>query len=131
MCRSVPQMPVRSTRINTSLMPIDGSGTSSSHKPGFAFFLTSAFILRAGVSPGMGWPRHGGHCLNSHIIELMSWILNTNASRMQTGKIRVKSGNDAEELNRGDSASYRADVPHAIVNIGKSQALVFLVDIYR
>jgi len=50
---------------------------------------------------------------------------------VQTGKIRVKSGNDTEELNRGDSASYRADVPHAIVNIGKSQALVFLVDIYR
>ncbi len=50
---------------------------------------------------------------------------------MQTGKIRVKSGNDAEELNRGDSASYRADVPHAIVNIGQGQALVFLVDIYR
>ncbi len=50
---------------------------------------------------------------------------------VQKGKIRVKSGNDAEELNRGDSASYRADVPHAIVNIGKGQALVFLVDIYR
>jgi transcriptional regulator with XRE-family HTH domain len=50
---------------------------------------------------------------------------------VQKGKIRVKSGNDAEELNRGDSASYRADVPHAIFNIGKGQALVFLVDIYR
>jgi quercetin dioxygenase-like cupin family protein len=50
---------------------------------------------------------------------------------MEKGKIRVKSGSGAEELNRGDSASYRADVPHAIVNIGKVQALVFLVDIYR
>jgi quercetin dioxygenase-like cupin family protein len=50
---------------------------------------------------------------------------------VQKGKIRIKSGNDAEELHRGDSASYRADVPHAIVNIGKGQALVFLVDIYR
>jgi quercetin dioxygenase-like cupin family protein len=50
---------------------------------------------------------------------------------MEKGKIRVKSGSGAEELNRGDSAGYRADVPHAIVNIGKVQALVFLVDIYR
>src|SRR5713101_6351857 len=131
MCRSVPQMPARSTRINTSLMPTPGSGTSSSHKPGLAFFLTSAFIRRAGVRPGMGLPRYRGRCLNSHIIELVSWILNTIASTMEKGKIRVKSGNDAEELNRGDSASYRADVPHAIVNIGKGQALVFLVDIYR
>lgn len=31
----------------------------------------------------------------------------------------------------GDSASYRADVPHAIVNAGKGEAVVFLVDIYR
>ena len=33
MWRSVPQMPVFRTRISTSLMPISGSGTSSSHKP--------------------------------------------------------------------------------------------------
>src|SRR6185312_962219 len=44
MCRSVPQMPVLSTRINTSLMPGSGTGTSSSHRPGFAWLLTRAFI---------------------------------------------------------------------------------------
>src|SRR5882724_4940555 len=45
MCRSVPQMPARSTRISTSLMPALGAGTSSSHKPGLASRLTSAFIF--------------------------------------------------------------------------------------
>ena len=38
---------------------------------------------------------------------------------------------DNETLNPGDSASYRADVPHAIVNTGKGEAVIFLVDIYR
>lgn len=50
---------------------------------------------------------------------------------VQKGMIRVESADDAEELQRGDSVSYRADVPHAIVNIGRGEALVFLVDIYR
>jgi quercetin dioxygenase-like cupin family protein len=50
---------------------------------------------------------------------------------VQKGRIRVESGSDAEELDRGDSVNYHADVPHAIVNIGKGDALVFLVDIYR
>ncbi len=50
---------------------------------------------------------------------------------VQKGKVRVESRGDAEDLNRGDSASYRADVPHAIVNTGKGEALVLLVDIYR
>src|ERR1051326_4103807 len=45
MCRSVPQMPARSTRISTSLMPIWGRGTSRIHRPGLASCLTSAFIV--------------------------------------------------------------------------------------
>src|SRR5260370_22171254 len=45
MCRSVPQMPARRTLIRTSLIPISGSGTSSSHSPGSRLLLTSAFIL--------------------------------------------------------------------------------------
>ena len=44
MCRSVPQIPVRSTRISTSLIPTSGSGTSSSHSPGSAWAFTSARI---------------------------------------------------------------------------------------
>src|SRR5262245_21281874 len=44
MCKSVPQMPVRSTRISTSLAATSGTGTSSSHSPGLASRLTSAFI---------------------------------------------------------------------------------------
>jgi transcriptional regulator with XRE-family HTH domain len=50
---------------------------------------------------------------------------------VQKGRVRVESGGDAEELEPGDSAHYRADVPHAIVNTGKGEALIFLVDIYR
>ncbi len=47
------------------------------------------------------------------------------------GRIRVECAGDAEELGQGDSASYRADVPHAIVNAGRKEALAYLVDIYR
>jgi transcriptional regulator with XRE-family HTH domain len=50
---------------------------------------------------------------------------------VESGQVRVESGGDAENLKPGDSASYRADVPHAIVNTGKSEATIFLVDIYR
>ncbi len=50
---------------------------------------------------------------------------------VQKGQIAVESGADREILHPGDSASYRADLPHAIVNTGKGEAVVFLVDIYR
>ena len=50
---------------------------------------------------------------------------------VQKGHVRVESAGDAELLGPGDSASYRADVPHAMVNTGKSEALIFLVVIYR
>ncbi len=50
---------------------------------------------------------------------------------VQKGKVRVESADDSEELERGDSVNYRADVPHAIVNVGRGDALVFLVDIYQ
>ena len=50
---------------------------------------------------------------------------------VQKGQVRVESASDSEILHPGDSASYRADVPHAIVNTGKSDAVIFLVDIYR
>ena len=50
---------------------------------------------------------------------------------VQKGRVRVESAGDTEELQPGDSASYRADVPHAIVNAGRNEAVIFLVDIYR
>src|SRR5579862_7604954 len=46
---------------------------------------------------------------------------------VQKGQVRVESAADNELLHPGDSASYRADVPHAILNTGKGQALLFLV----
>lgn len=50
---------------------------------------------------------------------------------VETGAVRVESGADRDELAKGDSATYRADVPHAVVNIGRTEAVVFLVVIYR
>jgi mannose-6-phosphate isomerase-like protein (cupin superfamily) len=50
---------------------------------------------------------------------------------VQKGHVRVESASDIETLHPGDSANYRADVPHAIVNTGRSEAVIFLVDIYR
>jgi transcriptional regulator with XRE-family HTH domain len=49
---------------------------------------------------------------------------------VESGTIRVESEAAASELTRGDSASYRADVPHALVNLGQDEANVFLVVIY-
>jgi len=50
---------------------------------------------------------------------------------VQKGQVRVESAGDTESLGAGDSATYRADVPHAIVNSGRGEAVVFLVVIYR
>jgi len=50
---------------------------------------------------------------------------------VQKGRVRVESAGDTEELNPGDSAHYRADVPHAIINSGKGDAAVYLIVIYR
>jgi len=50
---------------------------------------------------------------------------------VEEGSICIESGTDRDELTKGDSGTYRADVPHAIVNTGKGNALVFLVVIYR
>jgi transcriptional regulator with XRE-family HTH domain len=49
---------------------------------------------------------------------------------VEKGMVRVESGRDAEVLQPGDSVSYRADVPHAIINAGSKEAVLFLVDIY-
>lgn len=50
---------------------------------------------------------------------------------VEEGSVRIESDMDTDELTKGDSGTYRADVPHAIVNTGKADALVFLVVIYR
>lgn len=47
------------------------------------------------------------------------------------GEVRAESGKDAELLHPGDSASYRADVPHAIVNVGRTEAQMYLVVVYQ
>ncbi len=50
---------------------------------------------------------------------------------VEEGSVCVESGDGSETLAKGDSGSYRADVPHAIINSSKREALVFLVVIYR
>ncbi len=50
---------------------------------------------------------------------------------VETGQVRVESAGESETIGRGDSVSYRADVPHAIINAGPKEAVLFLVDIYN
>lgn len=50
---------------------------------------------------------------------------------LQKGRLQVTSGESHDELNPGDSASYRADVAHSIVNTAKSEAVALLIVIYR
>jgi len=49
---------------------------------------------------------------------------------VQSGAVRVSSDGENAELLRGDSAHYAADVPHAIKNASKEDAVVFLVVTY-
>ena len=50
---------------------------------------------------------------------------------VEEGSVELRSGNFSELLGKGDSATYRADVAHAIVNTGRHEAVIFLVVIYR
>lgn len=47
------------------------------------------------------------------------------------GEVRLVSGGETTNLSPGDSAHYPADVPHRIENLSKSDAVLFLVDIYE
>lgn len=50
---------------------------------------------------------------------------------VEKGAVRLQSGDTDCELKKGDSAHYRADVPHSIENLRATDAVVFLVDIYE
>lgn len=50
---------------------------------------------------------------------------------VEEGSVALESGNFREDLEKGDSATYRADVDHTITNAGGSEAVLFLVVIYR
>ena len=49
---------------------------------------------------------------------------------VQQGSVRVTSGEDREQLAKGDSAHYPADQPHAIENTGNEEAVLYLVVTY-
>jgi transcriptional regulator with XRE-family HTH domain len=50
---------------------------------------------------------------------------------VKEGGVSLQSGNSNESLAKGDSATYRADVPHSITNPGKRESVLFLVVLYR
>ncbi len=50
---------------------------------------------------------------------------------VEKGGVELHSANSRETLAKGDSATYRADVAHAILNSGRHEAVLFLVVIYR
>ncbi len=50
---------------------------------------------------------------------------------VEEGAVKIESGDCAESLAKGDSGTYRADVPHANVNEARAETVVFLVVIYR
>lgn len=47
------------------------------------------------------------------------------------GSVRVTCGSDVMELTVGDSANYIADKAHSITNIGPTDAILSLADIYH
>jgi transcriptional regulator with XRE-family HTH domain len=49
---------------------------------------------------------------------------------VQKGSVNILSGTDSCKLNKGDSAHYRADNDHAIINRGKREAVCILVVAY-
>lgn len=49
---------------------------------------------------------------------------------VEAGRVRVESGTSNVVLTAGDSVTFAADVPHAIVNVGRSRARVFLIDLF-
>jgi transcriptional regulator with XRE-family HTH domain len=49
---------------------------------------------------------------------------------VHAGRVRVESGDDEVVLTAGDSVAFPADVPHAIVNVGRSRACVYLIDVF-
>jgi transcriptional regulator with XRE-family HTH domain len=47
------------------------------------------------------------------------------------GRVRVEAGGYSETLRAHDSAAYPADVEHAIINMGRAEAVVHLIDVIR
>jgi transcriptional regulator with XRE-family HTH domain len=49
---------------------------------------------------------------------------------VEKGTLELTVGEEIQKLKQGDSAHYPADLPHALRNLGKGEAVVFLVVIY-
>ncbi len=46
---------------------------------------------------------------------------------VSSGQARIDSGDSSHEIGAGDSAHYRADLPHCIANTGESPLVAYLV----
>jgi len=49
---------------------------------------------------------------------------------VEKGSVEITAGVDRSQLNEGDSAHYRGDITHNILNIGEIEAVCFLVVSY-
>ena len=47
------------------------------------------------------------------------------------GRLAVTSGDETGQVGKGDSIHYRADLPHALRNVGKGRAEVYMIVRYR
>ena len=50
---------------------------------------------------------------------------------VKEGQVELSSGQASDTLNQGDSATYRADLRHTIVNSSSNESTLFIVVIYR
>lgn len=50
---------------------------------------------------------------------------------MQRGRVRVEPAGYTETLRAHDSIAYPAGVEHPIVDVGRSEAVVYLMDVVR
>ena len=49
---------------------------------------------------------------------------------VEAGRLAVESGDQSATLTKGDASHYRADLPHAIRNVGRGQARAYMVVYY-
>ena len=72
----------------------------------------------------LDFPRGGELCSQPHFAGVRE------LAYVDVGRVRVESGEDHAVLTAGDSVTFAADVPHAIVNVGHTRARVFLIDLF-
>ena len=113
--------PVRRTSISTSLMPISGTGTSSSHRPSSAFLFTSAFMISpSNAANPTATPKGTGPCFRSRTCRPTQRYL---AEKWTSPQANMS---ETDSISRGNRPSicrkqfpvYRNRAPHPSVGTG-------------